>query len=50
MLWPFIAAMKANSTTWVEMSAVFNIKAKHGNDVHDELQQLSLKLLSLFQC
>lgn len=35
---------------WVEMSAAFNIKTKHANNVHDELQQLSLEMLSLFHC
>ena len=32
------------------MSAAFNIKTKHANDVHDELQQLSLEMPSLFHC
>lgn len=31
------------------MSVTSNIKAKHANDVHDELQQLSLEMLFLFQ-
>lgn len=35
---------------WLQMGAVLNIMAKHANDVHDELQQLSLEMLSLFQC
>lgn len=35
---------------WLQMGAVLNIIVKHANDVHDELQQLSLETLSLFQC
>lgn len=32
------------------MSAAFNVKTKHANNVHDELQQLSLEVPSLFHC
>lgn len=35
---------------WLQMGAGLNIMAKHANDVHDELQQFSLEMLSLFQC
>lgn len=35
---------------WLQMGAVLDIIVKHANDVHDELQQLSLEMLSLFQC
>lgn len=34
---------------WLQMGAVLDIIVKHANNVHDELQQLSLEVLSLFQ-
>lgn len=35
---------------WLQMGAVLDIIVKHANDVYDELQQLSLETVSLFQC
>lgn len=46
---PTQSGLHGNSTLWTEMSVVFFLMAEHVDDVHHQLQQLSVESLPLIQ-